>query len=146
MIFADKHLYSVTRSLRLLSCSHLPPVILIEKNSRWEGPISLLKKDKLTAPVSRSTEVAEKLISYFVDISNKECFVALLFICFDSLRRAVMAVQSQQLLHALKNSSTTLASQKGSFTLNDTAVRSILFYSYISCHQASTAAKANEMI
>ena len=85
MIFADKHLYSVTQSLRP-SCSHLPPVILIEKNSRWEGPISLLKKDKLTAPVSRSTEVAEKLISYFVDIGNKECFAALLFVCFDLLR------------------------------------------------------------
>jgi clathrin heavy chain len=40
----------------------------------------------ITAAVSGSTEVAEELILYFVDIGNKECFAALLFICFNLLR------------------------------------------------------------
>ena len=39
----------------------------------------------ITAAVSASTEVAEELLSYFVDIGNKECFAALLYICFDLL-------------------------------------------------------------
>ena len=62
---------------------------LYKKNSRWEESISLSKHDKLykdaivTASVSASTEVAEELMSYFVDIGNKECFAAMLFVCFD---------------------------------------------------------------
>jgi clathrin heavy chain len=50
------------------------------------------KQDKLykdaiiTAAVSGSNEVAEELLSYFVDIGNKECFTAMLYICFDLLR------------------------------------------------------------
>jgi clathrin heavy chain len=60
-----------------------------------------LKKDKRTAAVSRSTEVAEELISYFVDISNEECFIALLFICFDLLRSDVVGELSWQ--HGLKD-------------------------------------------
>jgi clathrin heavy chain len=43
-----------------------------------------------TASVSGSTEVAEELLSYFVDIGNKECFAALLYICFDLLRSDVV--------------------------------------------------------
>jgi clathrin heavy chain len=39
----------------------------------------------ITASFSGSTEVAEELLSYFVDIGNKECFGALLYICFDLL-------------------------------------------------------------
>jgi clathrin heavy chain len=69
---------------------------LYKKNARWEESISLSKQDKLykdamiTAASSNSTEVAEELLSYFVDIGNKECFAALLYICFDLLRSDVI--------------------------------------------------------
>ncbi|KIY52907.1 clathrin heavy chain [Fistulina hepatica ATCC 64428] len=69
---------------------------LYKKNAKWEESISLSKQDKLykdamiTASVSGSTEVAEELLSYFVDIGNKECFAALLYICFDLLRSDVV--------------------------------------------------------
>jgi len=75
---------------------------LYKKNSRWEESISLSKQDKLykdamiTAAVSASTEVAEELLSYFVDIGNKECFAALLFVCFDLLRSDVVEELSWQ--------------------------------------------------
>ncbi len=36
-----------------------------------------------TASYSSSDEVAEELLSYFVDIGNKECFAAMLYMCFD---------------------------------------------------------------
>lgn len=36
-----------------------------------------------TAAYSSSDEVAEELLSYFVDIGNKECFAAMLYMCFD---------------------------------------------------------------
>jgi clathrin heavy chain len=64
----------------------------VQKNKRWEESLSLSKQDKLykdaiqTASISGSTEVAEELISYFVDIGNKECFAAMLYACFDLLR------------------------------------------------------------
>lgn len=62
-----------------------------QKNAKWEESITLSKQDKLykdamiTAAASNSSEVAEELLSYFVDIGNKECFGAMLFICFDLL-------------------------------------------------------------
>ena len=39
----------------------------------------------VTAAYSSSKEVAEELISYFVDIGNRECFAAMLYVCFDLL-------------------------------------------------------------
>ncbi|KAI0065620.1 clathrin heavy chain [Artomyces pyxidatus] len=75
---------------------------LYKKNGRWEESISLSKQDKLykdamvTAATSASTEVAEELLSYFVDIGNKECFAALLYICFDLLRSDVVEELSWQ--------------------------------------------------
>lgn len=60
-----------------------------QKNGKWEESISLSKQDKLfkdamqTAAYSSSDEVAEELLSYFVDIGNKECFAAMLYMCFD---------------------------------------------------------------
>lgn len=56
----------------------------------------LYKDAMITASVSGSTEVAEELLSYFVDIGNKECFAALLFICFDLLRSDVVEELSWQ--------------------------------------------------
>jgi len=50
----------------------------------------------ITAAVSGSTEVAEELISYFVDIGNTECFAALLFICLDLIRSNVVEELSWQ--------------------------------------------------
>lgn len=50
----------------------------------------------VTAATSASTEVAEELLSYFVDIGNKECFSAILFICFDLLRSDLVEELSWQ--------------------------------------------------
>ena len=93
------HLYKVRTSG---ICRIYLLLILPQKNSRWEESISLSKQDKLykdamiTAAVSASTEVAEELLSYFVDIGNKECFAALLFVCFDLLRSDVVEELSWQ--------------------------------------------------
>lgn len=79
----------------------------MQKNSRWEESLSLSKQDKLykdaiqTAAVSASTEVAEELLSYFVDIGNKECFAAMLYACFDLLRPDVVMELSWH--HALND-------------------------------------------
>lgn len=45
----------------------------------------------VTAAVSGETSVAEELLSYFVDIGNKDCFAATLYVCFDLLRPDVVA-------------------------------------------------------
>jgi len=44
----------------------------------------------ITASTSNLTEVAEELLSYFVDIGNKECFAAMLYVCFDLLRSDIV--------------------------------------------------------
>lgn len=75
---------------------------LYKKNNRWEESIQLSKHDKLfrdaiiTAAASNSTEVAEEILGYFVDIGNKECFAATLFVCFDLLRPDIVAELSWQ--------------------------------------------------
>ena len=77
-------------------------ISLVKKNTRWEESISLSKQDKLyrdaivTAAISALTEVAEDLLSYFVDIGNKECFAATLYVCFDLLRPDVVEELSWQ--------------------------------------------------
>jgi clathrin heavy chain len=50
----------------------------------------------VTAATSAVPEVAEDLLSYFVHIGNKECFAAMLFICFDLLRSDVIEELSWQ--------------------------------------------------
>ena len=50
----------------------------------------------VTAATSASTEVTEELLSYFVDIGNKECFAAMLYVCFDLLREDVVEELSWQ--------------------------------------------------
>ncbi|CAL1714911.1 unnamed protein product [Somion occarium] len=75
---------------------------LYKKNARWEESIALSKQDKLykdaviTAATSASIEVAEDLLSYFVDIGNKECFAAALYVCFDLLREDIVEELSWQ--------------------------------------------------
>ena len=56
----------------------------------------MYKDATVTAAVSASTEIAEELLSYFVDIGNKECFAALLYICFDLLRSDIVEELSWQ--------------------------------------------------
>ena len=69
---------------------------LYKKNTKWDDSITLSKQDKLfkdaivTASSSNSVEVAEDLLTYFVDIGNKECFAAVLYVCFDLLRSDVV--------------------------------------------------------
>lgn len=73
-----------------------------QKNSKWDESITLSKQDKLykdamvTAATSASIEVAEDLLSYFVDIGNKECFAGMLYACFDLLRADVVEELSWQ--------------------------------------------------
>merc|ERR1719198_1622333 len=62
---------------------------LYKKNSKWDLSISLSKQDKLfkdaieTAAISGSSEVADELLNYFVDIGSRECYTATLFVCYD---------------------------------------------------------------
>lgn len=75
---------------------------LYKKNNKWDESIALSKQDKLykdaiqTAATSNAIEVAEDLLSYFVDIGNKECFAAILYACFDLLRSDVVEELSWQ--------------------------------------------------
>lgn len=55
----------------------------------------------VTAAASALTEIAEDLLTYFVDIGNKECFGGLLYICFDLLRSDVVEELTWQ--HALND-------------------------------------------
>jgi clathrin heavy chain len=50
----------------------------------------------VTASVSASTEVVEDLLTYFVDIGNRECYAAMLYICFDLLRSDIVEELSWQ--------------------------------------------------
>jgi len=50
----------------------------------------------IIAAVSGPTDVTEDLLSHFVDIGNKECFPALLYVCFDLLRPDVVEELSLQ--------------------------------------------------
>ncbi|RGB43851.1 hypothetical protein C1646_679763 [Rhizophagus diaphanus] len=42
----------------------------------------------------RSTEIAEELLEYFVQIGNKECFTACLYTCYDLVRSDVVLEMS----------------------------------------------------
>ncbi|PRT52721.1 Clathrin heavy chain [Wickerhamiella sorbophila] len=69
---------------------------LYAKNKKWSKSISLSKEDKLwadsirTAALSGKTEVSEDLLRYFVDIGNKECYVATLYTCYELIRPDVV--------------------------------------------------------
>ncbi|AEO66194.1 88878c0b-bf59-4b83-8599-8676777a870a [Thermothielavioides terrestris] len=65
---------------------------IYRKNKRWEKSINLSKQDKLwkdaieTAAISGKPEVVEELLRYFVDIGNRECYVGMLYACYDLIR------------------------------------------------------------
>jgi len=73
---------------------------LYRRNKKWSQSISLSKEDKLykdaieTARESNSREVAEEVMQYFVDVGNKECFVAVLYTCYDLLRPDIVLEQA----------------------------------------------------
>ncbi|KAK5137642.1 hypothetical protein LTR08_007937 [Meristemomyces frigidus] len=62
---------------------------IYRKNKRWDKSIQLSKQDKLykdaieTAAMSGKTDVVEELLRYFVDIGSKECYVGMLYACYD---------------------------------------------------------------
>lgn len=64
---------------------------LYSKNKKFNKAISILKNDKLwsdlikTVAISKSTKIAHGLLDYFVETGNRECFVALLFACYDTI-------------------------------------------------------------
>jgi clathrin heavy chain len=69
---------------------------IYRKNKRWEKSIALSKQDKLykdaieTAAMSGKSEVVEELLRYFVDIGSKECYVGMLYACYDLIRPDVI--------------------------------------------------------
>ncbi|XP_005091567.1 clathrin heavy chain 1 isoform X2 [Aplysia californica] len=69
---------------------------LYKGNNRWKQSVDLCKKDKLFkdamsyAGESRQIEIAEDLISWFLENGNHECFAACLFQCYDLLRPDVI--------------------------------------------------------
>jgi len=69
---------------------------LYKLNKRWEKSIELSKADTLwqdsmeTAAESKSQDLAENLLYYFVDRKEKECFSAALFTCYELIRPDVV--------------------------------------------------------
>ncbi|KAI1481730.1 hypothetical protein K445DRAFT_315045 [Daldinia sp. EC12] len=65
---------------------------IYRKTKRWEKSIALSKQDKLykdaieTAAISGKSEVVEELLRYFVDIGSRECYVGMLYACYDLIR------------------------------------------------------------
>lgn len=62
---------------------------IYRKNKRWDKSISLSKQDKLfkdaieTAAMSGKSDVVEDLLRYFVDIGSRECYVGMLYACYN---------------------------------------------------------------
>ncbi|RDL36686.1 Clathrin heavy chain [Venustampulla echinocandica] len=62
---------------------------IYRKNKRWEKSIALSKQDKLfkdaieTAAMSGKSDVVDELLRYFVDIGSRECYVGMLYACYD---------------------------------------------------------------
>ncbi|ROT37186.1 hypothetical protein SODALDRAFT_190859 [Sodiomyces alkalinus F11] len=69
---------------------------IYRKNKRWEKSIALSKEDKLykdaieTAAMSGKSDMVEDLLRYFVDIGSRECYVGMLYSCYDLIRPDVV--------------------------------------------------------
>ncbi|KAI2792259.1 putative clathrin heavy chain [Penicillium oxalicum] len=79
---------------------------IYRKNKRWEKSIALSKQDKLykdaieTAAISAKPEVVEDLLRYFVDIGSRECYVGMLYACYDLIRPdVIMEISWRKGLH-----------------------------------------------
>ncbi|KAI9749488.1 MAG: Pyridoxine 4-dehydrogenase [Chaenotheca gracillima] len=65
---------------------------IYRKNKRWEKSIALSKQDKLfkdaieTAAISGKSDVVEELLRYFVDIGSRECYVGMLYACYELIK------------------------------------------------------------
>lgn len=65
---------------------------LYRTNKKWGKALSILKTDQLwndaieTATVSNSVDIAEDLLTYFVETGNNEAFIALLFSAYELVR------------------------------------------------------------
>lgn len=63
--------------------------LLYRRNKKWSKSLSILKEEKLwkeaieTAAISQDSKVVEELLTYFVDIGNKEAFIALLYTAYN---------------------------------------------------------------
>ncbi|KAL6709697.1 Clathrin heavy chain [Coniothyrium glycines] len=73
---------------------------IYRKNKRWEKSIALSKQDKLfkdaieTAAMSTKPDIVEELLRYFVDIGSRECYVGMLYACYDLIRPDVILEMS----------------------------------------------------
>ncbi|KAF2013645.1 clathrin heavy chain [Aaosphaeria arxii CBS 175.79] len=79
---------------------------IYRKNKRWEKSIALSKQDKLfkdaieTAALSGKSEIVEDLLRYFVDIGSRECYVGMLYACYDLIApHVVLEVSWRNGLH-----------------------------------------------
>lgn len=69
---------------------------LYKGNNRWKQSVELCKKDRLFkdameyAAESKQAEIAEELLSWFLEENNRECFSACLFQCYDLLHPDVI--------------------------------------------------------
>ncbi|KAI9890023.1 MAG: hypothetical protein M1814_004539 [Vezdaea aestivalis] len=69
---------------------------IYRKNKRWEKSIALSKQDKLykdaiaTSAISGRENIVEELLRYFVDIGSRECFVGMLYACYNLIRLDVV--------------------------------------------------------
>lgn len=69
---------------------------LFKMNKKWQRSIEISKKDNLwsdalkTTAASKDAELAESLLSTFVENGNKECFSACLYTCYELIRPDVV--------------------------------------------------------
>ncbi|XP_065571260.1 clathrin heavy chain 1-like [Artemia franciscana] len=69
---------------------------LYKGNNRWKQSVELCKKDRLFkdamefAAESKSSQLAEELIAWFLETENQECFAACLYQCYDLLKPDVV--------------------------------------------------------
>lgn len=79
---------------------------IYRSNKRWEKSIALSKQDKLykdaieTSAISTKPEIVEDLLRYFVDIGSRECYVGMLYACYDLIRPdVIMEISWRKGLH-----------------------------------------------
>ncbi|KAJ5617670.1 hypothetical protein N7537_002784 [Penicillium hordei] len=79
---------------------------IYRNNKRWEKSIALSKQDKLykdaieTSATSAKPEIVEDLLRYFVDIGSRECYVGMLYACYDLIRPdVIMEISWRKGLH-----------------------------------------------
>jgi len=67
-------------------------VYLYVNNQRWDEALQICKQEEFyeeamnAAALSRSQDLAEDLLEYFVENGNSQCFSACLYTCYDLIR------------------------------------------------------------